>query len=151
MQVVTETIPVKWKTVILKRVSAHDVFQMTDFGQLYVLFVDENTDTFKIAIPTYHGVKPIDDNNLSQFDALQQATYRSSFINVTNNWDNIEEDMFAVVIDAETREVLQMTQLTDFNVDCTEYFYRHLDPKNCEYPLSSKQKRYVSYLRINQE
>lgn len=149
MPVVTEAIPVKFKTMILKKVSANDVPQMTDFGQLSVLFMDEDTNTLKIAVPTYNGVKPIDENNISQLDALQKAPYRSSFINITDKitdkWDNIEDDMFAVVINAETRKVMQMTQLTDFNADCIDYFYQHLDPKDCKYPLDSKRKNYVLY------
>lgn len=149
MVVIREEIPVKYGGMFLQKVSSDTVPQITDFGQLTVLFIDEDTDIFKISVPTYYQVKPIDDNNISQFENLQKATYRSSFINITNkmDWNHIEENMFVAIIDQKTRELIQMTNLIDFNMDCTEYFYQNLDSGDCEYPTKPKQKRYQQYMQ----
>ncbi len=145
MAVRTEEIPVRFSGVILKKVPTDKISQTTGFGKLYVVFIDEGTNTFKLAIPTYYNVKTIDENNISQMDSLKNATYRCSFENITDKiqWNNIEDDMFALVIDPKTRKVIRMTQLTDFNADCINYFYQHLDPEDCQYPnTESKLRRY---------
>lgn len=110
--------------------------------QLVVLFLDE-TNTLKAAVPAYQGlIERTVEGVSSQMEAMQQSKYRSSFENITTgfSWEQFTDDMFAVVCDSKTREVLRMTQLTDFGANCMDYFMNHLDSTDCSY--EKPQKRY---------
>ncbi len=103
--------------------------------KLVVLFIDKETNTMKIARPHYHGLDAYFKKNVSQVEALLDSEYRSSFVDVTKdfNWPQVTKNIFHIIYDVNTREVLQMKQLIDYNYDCMNYFYENLDPKGWFY------------------
>ena len=124
--------PKELKAKIIKKISYDEISNETFLGTLCIIFIDEDTDDFKLAIPSYLGIE-----KFSQETSLKKSTYHSSFVEVTGSIpDVVSDDMFVIIYDEETREIRQMTQLTDFNANCTDYFFKHLDPKDCTYPTS---------------
>ncbi len=130
------------KSKIIKKISYDEISNETFNGILCVIFIDEDTDDFKLAIPSYLGIE-----QLSQAEKLQKSTYHSGFVEIDGPIpDVVSDDMFVIVYDEKTREIRQMTQLTDFYADCTEYFYQHLDPQECIYPTSVCKRKKMKFI-----
>ena len=130
---------IKTSTMILKKRELNDI----PYSRLTVLFIDADTDCLKVSVPLYSGL--LEQTKIapnSQILELEQSQYRCSFENVTFNfsWNEITDDLFAVVCDSKTREVLQMTQLTNFELDCINYIYQNLDNVNSCYENPMKRK-----------
>ncbi len=129
---------IKTSTMIVKKSSLEQI----SYDDLVVFFLDNN-NTLKVSVPAFHGlIERTIAGVSSQMDAMKQSQFRSSFENITTGflWDQFTDDMFVVVCDFYTREVLRMTQLTNFQADCMDYLQTHLDPVNRSY--EEPQKRY---------
>lgn len=119
------------------------------YEKLAVLYLN-NEGTLKVVSPQLQGTDIIERTIQfvsPQMEEMQQSKCRSSFENITKDfsWDqitdaNVTDDLFVVVVDSATREVFQMTQLTDFGTDCMTYFKNHSDSEDCSY--EKPQKRY---------
>ncbi len=111
---------------ILKKVPFREISQSLMSGLLCVVFIDRDTNDLKLSIPSYKGI-----GNYAQEKSLAKSHYYSGFIDITSDGLNrIEEDMFVIIYEPETRKIVRMTQLCNFFLDCKTYIQDVSDSEN---------------------
>lgn len=128
----------EYNSMILRRASSLEIDTETDLGKLRVIFMDPETDTMKIATPSYERLEQkYGSKFISNMDPARRSDYHTAFVNVTNHYlaqlCPETQDMFAVTYDSVTKEIVNMLQLKNFEANCVEYIYQNLDSKESSY------------------
>ena len=111
---------------VLKKVSLKEICRRLMRGLLCIVFIDSDTNDLKLSIPFYNGI-----GNYSQEKLLKKSHYYSGFIDITSDGlDKVEEDMFVIIYEPETRKIVRMTQLCNFYMDCKAYIQDVSDSEN---------------------
>ena len=128
----------KYHSMILRKATSEEIDTEFEFGKLRIIFMDSETDEMKIATPSYENIeKKYGFKFTSNMNLARKSEYHTAFINITNQFLNQQypetPDVFAVTYDSETKEIMNMLQLIDFEANCVEYIYQNLDSKNSNY------------------